>query len=278
MHVEMSARQPQMALRDCIDRMLSKGGVLSEVEFSPLVMASAQHHARDIKSMSTDFFTEVRQRPWFKQVTKLYVGISDAPSTRWRDELKKEFKGLQIVRTTVLVAGGHDPSFGVTTGATLEGIIAQAASVILPDMAIVIVNSVNKYGAGTDKQGDTVHLIKSWAEGGKAEFESFAEHTEKGLCSRKRGTGTKALFNKILWQDAGAKHAYVVFLSPRDPGDKISRADVTHDSLEDVDDDEGSDWEWEMQFPPITQGGGAGGVAAGGSSRVPKRLREGGGE
>ena len=123
-----------------------------------------------------------------------------------------------------------------------------------------------------------MHRIESWVVGGKAEFESFAKHTGDRLCSRTLGTGTKALFSKLLWQDAGAKHAYVVFLGPCDPGDKTSRADVTHDSHEDVDDDEGSDYEWRMQFPPITQGGGAGGVAAGGASRVPKRLREGGGE
>ena len=222
--------------------------------------------------------TEVRRRPWFKQVTKLYVGVSDNPSIRWRDELGREFKGLQIVRSTVLVAGGHDPSFGKTPNATMEGIIAQAASDILPNVAIVTVNSANKFGAGTDKQGETVQFIESWADGGKAEFESFAEHTEKGLSSRKLGTGTKALFNKLLWRDAGAKHAYVVFLRPCHPDDKISHADVAHDSHEDVNDNvEGSEC-FDLQFPPITQGGGAGGVAAGGSSRVAKRPREGGDE
>ena len=208
---------------------------------------------------------------------KMYVGVSDNPTVRWYDDLKKEFKGLQIVRSTVLVAGGHDPSFGKTTGETMEGIIARAAGAILPNVAMATLNSENQFGAGADKPGETVHRITSWADGGKTEFESFAEHTRNKQCSKKLGTGTRALFNKLLWQDAGAKHAYVVFLRPSDDNESHEDVDDDVEGSEGFD-DEGSDREWELMFPPIKRGGGLGCVEAEGSSRVAKRPRKGGDE
>ena len=278
MNIEMSARRPHVALRDTIDMMLSEQGILSEVEFSPLVMASAEHNAHDIKSVSDDFFTEVRRQPWIERVETLYVGCTDNPTFRWRNELLREFQGMQIVRATVVVAAGRDLWFGKTPPTTMEGIITEAASATLSGLGIKIINSRAKCGAGADRLVESVHRVESWEKGGKAEFESFAEHTREKLCSRGLGTGTKALLSKLLWQDAGAKHAYVVFLGAKGPGDKTNRADVTHDSHEDVDDEEGSDGDWAVMFPPITQGGGAGGVAAGCSSGVRKRHRDGGGK
>ena len=73
-------------------------------------------------------------------------------------------------------------------------------------------NIPKKFGAGVDKVDGKMQAVTSWEDGGRDQFFTFAIDTENGISSDARGSGTKALASALMWGDASAKHAYVVFL------------------------------------------------------------------
>ena len=160
-----------------------------------------------------ELFSAIQNEPWFKLVCMLYIGVSEDVTVRWRNERDQQFtkRGLTIVRCFIPIAAASNTSYGATCQSTLEGLIAEAARTQLPGARHL--NIPKKFGAGVDKVDDAVQAVTSWEDGGRDEHFTFASDTGQIFSSDGRGSGTRALASALIWGDAGAKHAYVVFLS-----------------------------------------------------------------